>query len=166
MSNSRENKSLTIVLKANLSHAPRTSFTTICCFYVCDNLRRFAIDMKWNIQRCNRCWCFAWFAFLLNIIKLQLYGLFMDADSANSTRVIVDDDDLLAPARYFKSQNLFLIHLIFFFVDFKLCNTEKRVEIDIKVRDISSSWKHFQKWTHYNAVVFYAWQWQLINVIY
>ena len=38
----------------------------------------------------------------------------MDADSANSTRVIVDDDDLLAPARYFKSQNLFLIHLIFF----------------------------------------------------
>lgn len=63
----------------------------------------------------------------------------MDADSANSTRVIVDDDDLLAPARYFKSQNLFLIHLIFFFVDFKLCNTEKRVEIDIKVRDISSS---------------------------
>lgn len=32
--------------------------------------------------------------------------------------------------------------------------------------DVSSSWKHFRKWTHYNAVVFYAWQWQLINIIY
>lgn len=166
-----QNKSLTIVLKwisrihflCSPTHS--TSFTTIAfsVWQPCGALPVIC-DGQYQMQS------------LVNIIKLQLYGLFRWLLTLLICwRWFLSDFNFSCVASISKipSKRVLRRKFIaqFWFIKSGIA---QMTEIDIKMFRESETWFEFmktfpfhpEKWTHYNVVAFYAWQWQLIKVIY